>query len=281
MNYTFDFKKMELLLQNFSNICGVRYSLINNDNKIVCHSKELSTFCQKVSSTKEGLERCRGCDKVAINHAVRNKFTYYSYRCHAGILETVIPIWFQEESVGTIMLGQYIHGEDLQEQWEASLTMLSKWYQNAESLKQDFYDLIVMDRSVIVSSCKILIACSNYICGECIIRTESSPILQALYEYIEAHYQSKITLDELSVALGVSKTSLCNLASKNQTTINAMIKKHRISIARELLRTTYYSVGEVGEKVGISDYNYFTKLFKSECGCTPSEYKKHAQEKLR
>lgn len=275
MNYTFDFAKMERLLYNFNNICDVRFSLIDENNTILCHSKELSSFCRKIGATKEGKDRCRTCDATAQKHAIKHNLPYYTYQCHAGLIETIIPIWHKGESVGCIMLGQYINHVDKDKQWEYTQHQLHSWYENPKALEKDFEKLVALDRSIILSSCKILTMCSSYICSECLIEENIDPDMQALTEYIETHYQSKLSLTEISNALSISKTGLCNLAAKHDTTINTMIKKYRIQIARELLRSTSYAISEVGDMVGISDYNYFTKLFKSECGCTPSEYKRN------
>ncbi len=275
MDYTFNFAKMERLLYNFNNICDVRFSLIDAANNIVCHSKELSPFCKKIASTPEGAERCRACDCTAAKHAYKHKLPYYTYQCHAGLIETLIPIWHKDIAVGTIMLGQYINPTNKDMHWEYTLQQLEPWFDNPENLKEDFYNLVALDRSIILSSSKILTMCSQYICSECLIEKNTDPDMQALTEYIETHYQSKLSLNDISTALSISKTGLCNLAAKYDTTINAMIRKYRIQIARELLRSTPYTISEVGDMVGIPDYNYFSKLFKSECGCTPSEYKKN------
>lgn len=176
------------------------------------------------------------------------------------------------------MLGQYIYPTDKEKQWEHTLNQVRSWYPNPQELREHFYQLVTLERSNILSSSRILIMCSSYIRNECLIKESIDPELQALTEYIESNYQSKITLDEISTALSISKTGLCNLAAKNNTTINTMIKKHRIQIAKELLNSTVYTISEIGIMIGIPDYNYFTKLFKSECGCTPSDFKKNTIE---
>lgn len=278
MTYTFDFAKMERLLYDFNNICDVRFSLIDSHNNIICHSKELSPFCQKIGASAEGKERCRACDAVAMDYVRKYKLTYYTYQCHAGIVETIIPIWHKERVIGCIMLGQYIYQIHKDQQWMHTVEQISSWYPAPYELKDDFFRLIALDRNIILSSSRILIMCSSYIRNECLIEQTVDPDLQALTEYIESNYQSKLTLNEISMALSISKTGLCNLAAKNDTTINTMIRKHRIQIAKELLHSTSFSISEIGIMVGIPDYNYFTKLFKAECNCTPSEYKKNTIE---
>lgn len=75
MTYTFDFAKMERLLYDFNNICDVRFSLIDANNNILCHSKELSSFCQHIGASEEGLNRCRACDATALDYVTKHNLT--------------------------------------------------------------------------------------------------------------------------------------------------------------------------------------------------------------
>lgn len=51
--------------------------------------------------------------------------------------------------------------------------------------------------------------------------------------------------------------------------------KLRIQKAVDLLKTGDHTVTEVAEAVGISDMKYFSKLFKSHTGVSPSAIKKY------
>lgn len=51
------------------------------------------------------------------------------------------------------------------------------------------------------------------------------------------------------------------------------IRRKRVHLAKKLLKSDFM-VKEVGDMVGINDYNYFSKLFKKETGYSPTEYKK-------
>ena len=53
--------------------------------------------------------------------------------------------------------------------------------------------------------------------------------------------------------------------------------KIRIRNAKELLLSTNEQVGEIARKVGIPDYNYFTKIFRKMTGQTPTQYRKNKE----
>lgn len=51
------------------------------------------------------------------------------------------------------------------------------------------------------------------------------------------------------------------------------LTSYRIERAEELLRQTDIPVREIAPRVGYTDANYFTKVFKRHCGCTPTDYR--------
>ena len=48
----------------------------------------------------------------------------------------------------------------------------------------------------------------------------------------------------------------------------------RISNAQSLLESTSYQVAEIADIVGYSNPLYFSRLFKKQCGVTPTEFRK-------
>jgi len=53
---------------------------------------------------------------------------------------------------------------------------------------------------------------------------------------------------------------------------NEFIRFRRMKMAAELLKSYKYNVSEVAYKVGINDPFYFSKCFKAQYGCSPSQY---------
>jgi AraC-like DNA-binding protein len=53
-----------------------------------------------------------------------------------------------------------------------------------------------------------------------------------------------------------------------------MIAQRRVNAAKLLLSRSDTPVSTVAEAVGISDYNYFSKVFRNLTGMTPSAFRK-------
>ena len=55
--------------------------------------------------------------------------------------------------------------------------------------------------------------------------------------------------------------------------IMAYVKRMRIQTAAKLLLDSSEPVGIIAARVGVSDANYFCRMFKSLMGVSPSEYR--------
>ncbi|HMM22414.1 MAG TPA: AraC family transcriptional regulator [Selenomonadales bacterium] len=99
--------------------------------------------------------------------------------------------------------------------------------------------------------------------------------LRSLLEYIDKHYQEKITLKELAAMANVSPYHLCRLF-KNIAGMPPIeyINHLRINEAQRLLQQRHLKVGEVARIVGFSDSNYFSRLFKKYNHISPTSMQK-------
>ena len=85
-----------------------------------------------------------------------------------------------------------------------------------------------------------------------------------------------LSLKKISSDLHMGTTKLCALAKRlsGGSTLTHVIAERRINAAKNLLIRSDAPVSAVAEEVGFSDYNYFTKIFKSLTGLTPSAFRK-------
>ena len=100
-----------------------------------------------------------------------------------------------------------------------------------------------------------------------------SPLIQKVINHINLHLDSTLSLKSLAALCYISPSYLSNVF-KQETgqTLTDYISTQRMARAANLLRTTNATVASVAEDVGILDVNYFTKLFKSATGLTPTRY---------
>lgn len=101
----------------------------------------------------------------------------------------------------------------------------------------------------------------------------SAPVRKAV-DYINIHLSDKLTLEVLAKEAKVSKNHLSSLFAKEMgQPVTAYISRQRVSEMARMLLTTSVPVGEVGAYVGFQDANYAARVFKTERGMTPTQFR--------
>ncbi|MEG0775213.1 response regulator [Clostridium sp.] len=99
-------------------------------------------------------------------------------------------------------------------------------------------------------------------------------IIKAAKEYIEANYYKAITLEDISREVNVSSQYFSRLfkAEMKENFID-YLTSIRIEKAKNLLASGTFTIKEICYKIGYSDPNYFSRIFKKRVGISPTEYK--------
>ena len=151
------------------------------------------------------------------------------------------------------------------------------WPDGPDALKDAFYQFRRYSKAEIQAYTETLEALSAYIQLKGMILTAEQTDLQKLELYLDQHYMDKLSLESISQQLHIGRTKLCSLAKElsGGRTLSYLIAQRRIEAAKRLLLQSSMPISAVGEKVGISDYNYFSKVFRSATGMTPSAFRKN------
>ena len=93
-------------------------------------------------------------------------------------------------------------------------------------------------------------------------------------QQMNRHFQSNTTLEQYAAMCHMSKFHFLRVF-KSVTGSSPMEYRNRIRIdhAKELLKSSYFSVSEIAESLGYTSLAYFSATFKKNVGCSPTEYK--------
>ncbi|MGD8176827.1 GlxA family transcriptional regulator [Marinimicrobium sp. ARAG 43.8] len=99
--------------------------------------------------------------------------------------------------------------------------------------------------------------------------------------WLQDNYPRAIALSQVAQRFGFSNRTLNRRfkAATGQTPLE-YLQEIRINNARDLLKTSNLTIGEIAEKVGYQDTGYFTGLFKKQLTTTPREYRATVRAKL-
>jgi AraC-like DNA-binding protein len=107
---------------------------------------------------------------------------------------------------------------------------------------------------------------------------ENTNTCNQIKDYLDKNYTSNKSIDDICRDLYINKYYLTHLFkdAMGVPPLKYMITK-RITLAKELLKTTALTIEDIAVKCGYSDISYFTKVFKKTEGVTPIEYKQQKE----
>lgn len=99
--------------------------------------------------------------------------------------------------------------------------------------------------------------------------------IKSVQMYLTQNFQQNTTLEQLGTQFNLNPFYLQKQFKRyvGQTPSEYVIYL-RITRAKELLRNTQKTIGEIAAEVGIENLGYFTRLFKKQEGMTPRDYSK-------
>ena len=108
-----------------------------------------------------------------------------------------------------------------------------------------------------------------------VARSATAPKMTAALEYIHNHFsEGNVSVENLAALCGMSDTYFRKLfVSEFGVTPQQYISRLRLTTATELLHSGYYTVGEIAERCGFNNINYFSAFIKKETGLPPLRYR--------
>ncbi len=101
--------------------------------------------------------------------------------------------------------------------------------------------------------------------------------LRRAIDYIEAHFDTDLSLTDLCRASGMSASQLTSLfRSQLGTSPYAYVIERRLAKAVQLLQRTEVPIAVVALDCGFADQSHMTRLFRARLGQTPASYRRAA-----
>lgn len=102
-----------------------------------------------------------------------------------------------------------------------------------------------------------------------------SPLVKKAINFINLNLSSDLSVKDLADLFYVSPTYLARLFKKEvNSSIVEYINTQKIKRSTFLLKDSNLPIHQISQIVGISDFNYFSRLFKKHMNKTPSQYRK-------
>lgn len=275
MSYIFNKEKLNKLLLDFYNSTNIATTLYDSNMNVIATSPTYTPYCLQIRSNNKCVLHCDKSNYVHMQKAKSSKSTVI-YTCHAGLVETITPIYYEKFLIAYIQIGQFRNKE--------SLSVSTKEIEKiANTYNYDKNNLINLYKKVTQISSNKLNSLNNIInilvksfWEDGLIKQNRSMLSIKIEEYISKHLSEKIYIHDICDKFYISKNSLYRLFHKEfNLTINEYILQQRLILSKQYLENnSCISITQVSEMCGFTDYNYFIRQFKKMFNITPLKYKK-------
>ncbi len=237
------------ILGLLSDLLQLRITFFDVDDRESADEKSLprSKFCiLRRNSDAEFNRRCEVCDKMHLDEA-KHKQSTVIYRCHAGLLEGIVPLYNRHNHyLGSIVFGQID---------DRKIIPGVKY-----GTEDDLHKI-----------CHLLQLVSLQIIQQDIIQLLRPQWVTAAEQYIAGHWNQKIRMAELCKVSGVPFSQIAHDFSREfGVPLRTYLNRIRLEKAKLLLEKGK-SVKECASQCGFYDEFHFSKAFKKQYGIPPSQ----------
>ena len=272
---SFDLNKLNYLLQDFYNLTHIRITVFDDAfHELAAYPEQISAFCKLIRSDVKGQRECTRCDENACKIAAK-RHSPYTYCCHAGLTESIVPIYLGNIVIGYLLFGQVFSYESYEKGWQQIKSLCSDYNIDLEKLKVACNMQPLISGDYIESASHILQAVASFLCLDRMVSLRQQELPVQIDAYICEHFSDELDAQTLCTQFQIGKTKLYEIAKQNYGVgIAEHIRNLRIERAKRLLTESDLPLAEIATQCGFKDYNNFITVFRRMVGVPPKKYAK-------
>ncbi|MBQ2780031.1 MAG: PocR ligand-binding domain-containing protein [Clostridia bacterium] len=156
-------KEMEDLLRSFYTLSGIRLVLFDTAfREVISYPTESSPFCQMMKACPQTRRKCTYADHRSFEKCEKTN-ALVLYKCHAGLVEAVIPLHESEKIIGYLMFGQITDNAEKTALLSYIELCAQKYHLDEATLRESLQAVTYRSEEQIHAAAKILEACTSYI----------------------------------------------------------------------------------------------------------------------
>jgi len=265
----------------FYNITGLVLDIndLDANNPKKYYSKDCENyFCRIINKTAIGKEKCDESTKEGgIKAHIFDKAIIY--KCHAGLIDLVVPIIIRGNHIGALTTGQVLISSPTKKKFEIIKMNTQKYGIDIKKLEYAYFKTPFISKKKLMSYIDLINLIVSYVIEVedkiITLRNEnlSSLIIKAK-TFVENYYNKKIYIKDMADHLYISKYYFEHLFKKETgLTFIEYLNYYRVLIAKKDIAKK--SIAEVCYDTGFNSLSQFYKIFKRYTNTSPTEYKQN------
>lgn len=266
--------KVSEIFDLYTELHQIRISLFSPDGMLVYPDAVGRPNCDHCRMLRDELgldSQCRALDHQMMQVAHERK-DWVTYTCHAGMREVTAPIFVDGVLAGYVMLGQFR---------SETAPLMSPYSTDWQATKLNDALQSAYDQTPVFPEAKIETLLSlfrhllEFIVGDQLIHHKDYDLIRPVIEQIQKCPELELSLDAASAMVGRSSSTVTRLFKR---VVGKSFKQYQVSYRLDLaavrLRTNARCpVSVIASEVGYDDPLYFSRVFRKQFECSPSEYR--------
>ncbi len=270
MQINYDKEKINAALKDFTRATGINVQFLKSDLSSLGIVFSQNSYCAELQKIPLGKRACSLSDKELLERC-KNTLVPEMKICHAGLADVAVPILYEDELIGYLILGQM----KTDKAFEDVSDYLEKLGCDTEKMKKHYADLAPFDYEKIKSVSAVSEMLAKFLLLENMLNPSYNLSIHRAVEYINANLSTQLSIEQIARNGNVSKNTLYRGFKKEfGMTVSSYITEKRIEAAEKLLKNTDMTVEEIADRVGFSTAAYFGSNFKKLKGISPLKYRK-------
>ncbi len=231
------------------------------------------TYCQLIQQLY-GPEPCmldNECGRVDASKS--GELT--TYQCHAGLIESILPILEDSCLLGYAMIGQIRSTK----QMPAQVARDWKSHYNSDQLRKAFLSKEYTTQKRLDSILSLFSIFADFIIKNHLVKLNVDSYLMHVLEYMREHIHEPFTLQNVAQRFECSPFTISHAFTRQlgQSFKQVQIEM-KLTAAEELMRTVPdITVTKTAEELGYEDPLYFSRLYRKHRGFPPSVFLERQQ----
>ena len=214
MNTRYDIAQISKIISDFANVTGLSIAFLDTDfNYIASYTYNDPDFCRKIQNCRFGSERCLHSDLKMLKECRKTR-SFVSHPCHAGIIDSVMPVLKDMVLIGYILLGRVRPSENMEDIYPNIAWILddesycrkntAEQEEALASLRESYLKLSYFNSGQMESICRLV---SSSLFANAIEIVFEEP-LKAVVAYISDNLNGDLSATKLCQVSCLSKTKL-------------------------------------------------------------------------
>ena len=264
-------EELERILDHFASCFEIRIGYFSPEGEAKKLGLKLPNcrFCSFLRSKLGKLPLCIETDRKMFRKAAAGK-KLISYKCHAGLNESIHPVYIENELAGFLMIGQFRTDDECPARLITECR--NKGFDSGE-MKKSYMETPFISVAKLTHLNSLFSLIVNSIINQRIIEIKSDLTLLKVRRFVSDNIKRPFSLDEVARNAGRSKSTISHLFKKRY---GISLKEYMISakieeVEKILRQVNGITVSEAALSAGYSNQAHFSRIFKKYRGISPSE----------